>query len=171
LLALQTNKKIEQEILSNQSSELLTIQGLDSHAPKNLYKILYCLRIILSLICEFKKSAASEMTLYVEDANAEAPPKKEQGGKDEECRDIPSLECLAKTDVASEVVEGTVVRDERADDIPHKPEPGQPHRGIEDSDSDDPGKGITTFDVTTEAPAAGTAIPLPYLGPLKNGQP
>lgn len=107
------------------------------------------------------------MTLYIEDANAEAPPEKEQGGKEEECRDIPSLEGLAKTDVASEVVEGTVVGDARADDTPHKPEPGQPQRGIEDSDSDDPGRDVATFDMT--APAAATAIPLPYLGPLKNG--
>ena len=174
LLALQTNREIEKEILGNQSSELLTIQGLDTHErrPKNLYKILYCLRIVLSLICEFKKSAAREITLYVEDANAEAAPSKGQGGKDEERKESPSPECLAKTDVVTEVVEGRVVGgEERADGTPHKPEPGQPQRGIEDSDSDDPGKGITTFEVTAEAPAARTAIPLPYDGPLRNGQP
>jgi hypothetical protein len=73
------------------------------------------------LVCEYKKCHESELVLHVEDASAEAPPEKEQPGKEEEYRDIPSLESLAKTDVASEVVEGTVVEGDGAGDNLHQP--------------------------------------------------
>lgn len=81
------------------------------------------------------------------------------------------MESLAKTDVASEVVEGTVVEGGGAGAGLQQPQTEQSNRGAQDSDSDDPGKGITSFDMAQEASAAGAAIPLPYHGPLKNGQP
>jgi hypothetical protein len=119
------------------------------------------------LVCEYKNCHESELILHVEDASAEAPPEKGPPGKAEEYRDIPSLESLAKTDVASEVVEGTVVEGEGAGGTLHQPQPEEAGGGARDSDSDDPGKGITSFDMS----GYGAAIPLPYHGPLANGQP
>ena len=86
LLTLQTNQEIEKQILTNQVSELLRIQALDSETqkPENLYKVLYCLQIILSLICEYKRCHESELVLHVEDAVTDIPPKKKKQEEQEE---------------------------------------------------------------------------------------
>lgn len=149
-------------ILKNEGLGLLTIDDQDNEKP-NLYKIHYCLQIILSLIGEYKKCPNSELILHVEDANAEEPPQREQSGKEDECKDIPSLESMAKTDVDG-VVEGKVVQSSPFEESPQS-------CGLGDSDSDDPGRHIQSFDMTQGPQStAETVIPLPYHGPLKNGQ-
>ena len=62
---LETNKNIYEKILGNENiDELFNIQGEGS----NLYRVLYCIQIIQSLIYEYKVRQESTVTCFIENA-------------------------------------------------------------------------------------------------------
>ena len=64
LLTLQTNSKIEDQIL-NIEEDILNVKRRVNE-PRNLYRIIYNLQIIQSLIFEYRKTQESKLVLYVE---------------------------------------------------------------------------------------------------------
>jgi hypothetical protein len=58
---LETNKTVQEKILNNENiSELFNLE------KSNLYKVLYCIQIIQSLIFEFKNREEGLVTVYIE---------------------------------------------------------------------------------------------------------
>ena len=58
---LETNKTVQEKILNNQN-----IQELFNLEKSNLYKVLYCIQIIQSLIFEYKNREEGLVTVYIE---------------------------------------------------------------------------------------------------------
>lgn len=55
LMSLQTNSQIYEQILNNQDlDKLLGLDASEATSSSKLYRVLYCLQIIQSLIFEYK---------------------------------------------------------------------------------------------------------------------
>lgn len=85
LLTLQTNAQIKELILNNEEGmlEIQSVAGEHEAGPRNLYRILYCLQIMQSLIFEYRRTQESKLVLCTERADAplQAPSHQQESTK------------------------------------------------------------------------------------------
>lgn len=75
LMSLPTNESIYKQVLSNEGVEQLLGLGPSSDAQggSGLYRVLYCLQLVQSLVFEYKSRSESKVVAYVEEGLAAQP--------------------------------------------------------------------------------------------------
>lgn len=181
LMNLPTNQQIEQRILDNENLDELLGLGNSQVLPgqEGLHRVLYCLQIIQSLVCEYKRRPESKIVAHIQDSRpGQSGP---YSGQHEEAAmafdgnrdsDFPALDTLEEPGNS-----GTMSMNRQGSDSPARGN----ERAVEAEQNQQRNENVELYGEQDKQIDSGRAnygeavqtsseaIPLPYAGPLLPG--